>query len=174
VTPNLRKLLWAVALAGTLAAVVSVGGNDADSVEPVAREPRSVEERPAEERPATRTSKATKDMPVLKVGELKTRGLGEMSTDLFSIKSWYVPPPPPPPMPPPKPVAPPLPFTFIGRMIEEGQTAVFVSIQDRNQVLHVGDVVQGVWRVDAIDPTNMKLTYLPLNENKYLALGAAP
>lgn len=170
-TVNRKTLLWGAAVVGTLTAVISVSGNDPETVTvaPVARERNS-----SEARPARSPSKATKAPRLLKISDLDARGLGDMSTDLFAPKSWYVPPPPPPPMPPPKPVAPPLPFTFIGRMIEEGQTAVFVSIQDRNQVLRAGDVVQGVWRVDSIEPTNMKLTYLPLNENKYLALGAAP
>lgn len=169
-TVNRKTLLWAGAVAGTLAAVISVSGDDAETDAPAASKPHS-----RDQRPATRADKTAKAPPrELKVADLKARGLGDMATNLFETKSWYVPPPPPPPSPPPKPVAPPLPFSFIGRMIEEGQTAVFVSIQDRNQVLRVGDVVQGVWRVDAIDSTNMKLTYLPLNENKYLALGAAP
>jgi hypothetical protein len=165
-----KKLLWAVAVAGTVAAVFSVSESDTETVAPVARERHTT----ADARPTASAAKATKASRQLRMSDLKTRGLGDMTTDLFASKSWYVPPPPPPPAPPPKPVAPPLPFTFIGRMIEEGQTAVFVSIQDRNQVLRVGDVIQNVWRVDSIDPTNMKLTYLPLNENKYLALGAAP
>jgi hypothetical protein len=168
-TPNRKKVLWAVAIAGTVAAIFSVSDSDTETVAPVTRERHTTDARPA-----ASTAKATKASRQLRISDLKTRGLGDMTTDLFATKSWYVPPPPPPPMPPPKPVAPPLPFTFIGRMIEEGQTAVFVSVQDRNQVLRVGDVVQGVWRVDSIESTNMKLTYLPLNENKYLALGAAP
>jgi hypothetical protein len=159
-----------MALAGTVAAVVWVGGDDAEIAAPTTREHRS-----ADERPATRAGKAAnKELPVLSLNELKTRGLDDMKTDLFTSKSWYVPPPPPPPSPPPKPTPPPLPFTFIGRMIEGDRMAVFVGMQDRNQVLRVGDVVQNAWRVDAIEPTRMKLTYLPLNENQYLSLGAAP
>lgn len=171
-TPNRKKMLWAVAVAGTVAAVFSVSESDTEPVAPVTRERHTSDA--ARSTASTTAAKATKAPRQLRLSDLKTRGLGDMTTDLFASKSWYVPPPPPPPMPPPKPVAPPLPFTFIGRMIEEGQTAVFVSIQDRNQVLRVGDVIQNVWRVDSIDPTSMKLTYLPLNENKYLSLGAAP
>lgn len=168
-TPNRRKLLWSVALASTVAAIVWVSGNDAEIAAPATREHRS-----SDKRPATRANNASKELPVLSLNELKTRGLGDMKTDLFAAKSWYVPPPPPPPQPPPKPTAPPLPFAFLGRMIEGDHAAVFVSMQDRNQVVRVGDVIQSSWRVDAIEATRMKLTYLPLNENQYLALGAAP
>ena len=171
-TANRRKLLWAAALAGTVAAMVWVNnGNDAEIAAPAA--PRG--HRTGEQRPTERANKTTTELlPVLSLDNLKARGLGDMKTDLFVTKSWYVPPPPPPQQPPPKPTPPPLPFTFIGRMIEGNHAAVFVSIQDRNQVVRVGDVIQSAWRVDAIEPTRMKLTYLPLNENQYLALGAAP
>jgi hypothetical protein len=166
VTPNRRMLLWFMAVAGTVAAVVWVNGNEDDIAAPAAREHRA-----GDERPAHREGKATKELPELSLKALDTRGLDEMKTDLFASKSWYVPPPPPPP---PKPTAPPVPFTFIGRLIEGGRTAVFVSVGDRNQVLRVGDVVDSTWRVDAIETTRMKLTYLPLNQDQYLALGAAP
>lgn len=165
-TPNRRILLWGVAVAATLAAVASVGGND-EEIGAVAGQGR----RPGGEAPAHREGKITQPMPELTLGSLKTRGLDDMTADLFASKSWYVPPPPPPP---PKPVAPPPPFTVLGRQIEGNRVAVFVSAGDRNQVLRVGDVVDRVWRVDAIDSTRMTLVYLPLNENKYLVLGAAP
>jgi hypothetical protein len=167
VTPNRRMLLWSVAVAATLAAVAWVSNQDEDIAAPVAARDLHGDGG----RPAARPGKAGKELPELSLAGLDARGLDEMKTDLFASKSWYVPPPPPPP---PKPTAPPLPFTFLGRLIEGDQAAVFVSSGDRNQVLRVGDVVGGAWRVDAIEPTRMKFTYLPLNENQYLALGAAP
>lgn len=165
--PNRRTQVLIVALAGTLAAVAWVSGNDDEAGAPAARE-RTGAGRPHGE------TKAGPAMPDLRLAALDRRGLDDMKTDLFASKSWYVPPPPPPPQPPPKPTAPPLPFAYLGRMIDGGSTVVFVSSQDRNRILRVGDVVDQVWRVDAVEGSRMKFTYLPLNENKYLILGAAP
>ena len=165
-TPKRRLLLLAIVLAGALAAAAWVDGRDTEVAGPVVRERHA-----ADDRPAARETRSAKAVRELNLASLDARGLDDMKVDLFAAKSWYVAPPPPPP---PKPTAPPVPFVFIGRLIEGDRPAVFVTAGDRNQVLRAGDVVDGAWRVDAIEPTRMKLTYLPLNENQYLALGAAP
>ncbi len=164
--PDRRTLLMIVALAGTLAAVAWVNGSEDDLAAPAAPE------RAGAARGERGEARGKQELPVLNLAGLDARGLDDMKADLFTTKSWYVPPPPPPPTPPPKPVAPPLPFTFLGRMLDGGVTAVFVTSGGRNQVLHVGDVVDRVWRVDSIDLRRMTLTYLPLNETKFLVLGA--
>jgi hypothetical protein len=167
VKPNRRTQALIVALAGTLAAVAWVSGNDDEVSAPATRDRTGAVRTQGE-------AKAGPGTPELRLAALETRGLDDMKTDLFASKSWYVPPPPPPPQPPPKPTAPPLPFAYLGRMIDGGSTVVFVSSQDHNRILRVGDVVDRVWRVDAIEGSRMQFTYLPLNENKYLILGAAP
>lgn len=165
-TVNRRLLLLVVALAGTLAVVAWVDGKDSELAAPVVRE-RHV----GEGRSARIDAPAPKPARELDLAALNARGLDDMKVDVFAAKSWYVPPPPPPPA---KPTAPSVPFTFIGRLIQGDRPAVFVASGDRNQILHVGDVADGAWRVDAIEPNQMKLTYLPLNEAKYFALGVAP
>lgn len=164
--PSRRTLILFTALAGTLAATAWVSGNDDEVVAPVERPYRSGSAQSEYGKSAQEA-----EMPELQLAALDTRGLDDMKTDLFPVKSWYV-PPPSPPRAPAKPIAPPLPFTYIGRMIEDDGTAVFVTEQDRNRILRVGDVIDHVWRVDAIETSRMKFTYLPLNETKYLALGA--
>jgi hypothetical protein len=159
-----RTQLLIVALAATLGAVAWVSGSDDEIAAPAARADH-------ERRPEPGGDRTGGEMPALSLDGLDARGLDEMKTDLFAGKSWYVPPPPPPP---PKPMAPPVPFSFLGRLIEGDHAAVFVANGNRNQVVHIGDVVDTAWRVDAIGETEMKLTYLPLNEEKTLALGAAP
>jgi hypothetical protein len=165
-TPHSRLWILGLALVATLAAVAWVGEEE-EVAAPVVRE-RAATDDTTPRRDARRQQK---EMPTLDLARLDNRELGEPTIDLFAGKSWYVPPPPPPP---PKPVAPPVPFTFIGRLIESDGMAVFVAAADRNQVLRTGSVVDGVWRVEEIEPTRMKLTYLPLKETKYFALGAAP
>lgn len=163
-TPRRRLGLLAVALAATLGAVAWVGGEEEavdDVVAPVARNAASVPRARAPE----------KEPAALDLAALDARGMVDMKADLFAPKSWYVPPPPPPP---PKPVAPALPFTFLGRLVEADGAAVFVASGERNQVIRAGDVIDNTWRVEAIEPARVRFLYLPLNEEKYLALGAVP
>jgi hypothetical protein len=100
--------------------------------------------------------------------------------DLFPAVSWTAkaqeeaqrnaPPPPPPPKI--KPQAPPLPFTFMGRMIDGGQQIVFLVNGDRNLVVREGETFAGSYRVDKIDDQAVTLTYLPLRQKQRLAFAA--
>ena len=161
--PAARRLFWFVAIAGTVAAVAWVGGRD-DEVITVAGARRGG----GHGGDARAVSKGA--TPVLQMEQLEARAFEDMKTDLFAAKSWYV----PPPVVAQKPKPPPLPFTYSGRMIEDGRSTVFLVQQGRNQPVHSGDLLDNTWRVDAIGATSMTFTYLPLNESQTLALGAAP
>lgn len=91
--------------------------------------------------------------------------------------------PPPPPaalmpqsMPveePVVPVAPPLPYTVIGKKQEAGGWEVYLSKGDDTYLAHVGDTLDETYRVAAISPPTMTLVYLPLNEQQTLQIGAS-
>jgi hypothetical protein len=105
---------------------------------------------------------------------LPSRGaLAETASPLFSSHSWEPPPPKvkagPPPAPP-KPVAPPLPYTFAGRMLQDGTIYVFLARGDRVITAKQGDTIEGVYRVDSISETQVGLTYVPLNEKQALTV----
>lgn len=92
---------------------------------------------------------------------------------LFGRQDWTPPPPPPPePGPPPPPVAPPLPFTFIGKSLEEGKWEVYLASGERTHIAVEGGVIDGAWRVERIAPPLLTLTYLPLNKVQQLNIGA--
>ena len=100
--------------------------------------------------------------------------------DVFGRRDWTPPPPPPPPPvaqqvgpppPPPPPMAPPLPFTYLGKAAESGQWEVFLAIGDKTYVVRDKMVIDGKYRVDAIAPPNLTLTYLPLNQVQQLNIG---
>jgi hypothetical protein len=92
--------------------------------------------------------------------------------DLFSTRSWNPPPPPPPPpSPPAPPVAPPLPYTVIGKKQEAGAWEVYLTRSDQTFVAREGQVLEGTWRVDAIQPPNLSATYLPLGLPQSLPIG---
>jgi hypothetical protein len=87
------------------------------------------------------------------------------------------PPPPPapvdntPPPPPPPPSAPPLPFVYLGKAVGEGAWEVFLARGDQTYIVRNKMVIDGVYRVDAIAPPTLTLTYLPLNQVQQLNIG---
>lgn len=93
----------------------------------------------------------------------------ESATSPFGVKSWLRPPPPPPP---PKPVAPPLPFQYLGKLSDGEQTRIFLKHDDKHLVASSGDVIMGVYRVDEIGAGRMTFVYQPLNEKQQLAIGS--
>ena len=103
-------------------------------------------------------------------------GDGEVG-NLFGATSWYVPPPPPPPPPPPKPVppppptAPPMPFSFLGRYIEDGTLIILLVKGERIYTVSEGEVIEKTYRVERLHGGVLELTYLPLNIKQTISTG---
>jgi hypothetical protein len=92
----------------------------------------------------------------------------------FAGHSWYVPPPPAPVVhrEPPRPVAPPLPFSFMGQYVESGGRPVYYLVRgDKVYDVHVGDMIETTYRVESGGADKLTFTYLPLDERQTLALG---
>jgi len=97
---------------------------------------------------------------------------GNKSAGLFSTQSWVPPPPPPPkPAPPPPPTAPPLPFTYIGKKVEDATWEVYLTRGDQTFIVHEQSEIEGTYRVEAIKPPILTLTYLPLKQMQTLTVG---
>jgi hypothetical protein len=88
---------------------------------------------------------------------------------LFTPHSWYVPPPPPKvkpvvvaPPPPPKPVAPPAPFAYMGKLenVPCG-TQYFLSSNNRVYTVQKGQNIDASWRLEGEDENAVRLTHLP-------------
>jgi len=95
-------------------------------------------------------------------------------TNLFPEQTWYVPPPPPPPppyVPPPPPQAPALPFSYMGRWQEAGQTTYYLARGTAPVSVHAGQVLDGVWRLEPVTGGMLNFTYLPLNQTRSLRTG---
>ncbi|MFC5550650.1 hypothetical protein [Massilia aerilata] len=91
---------------------------------------------------------------------------------VFGRQDWTPPPPPPQPAPPPPPPsAPPLPFSFIGKSVADGVWEVYLARGDRTYVVRDKTLIDGTYRVDAIAPPVLTLTYLPLNTVQQLNIG---
>lgn len=92
-------------------------------------------------------------------------------TNLFPEQTWYVPPPPPPYVPPPPPQAPALPFSYMGRWQEAGQTTYYLARGIAPVSVHAGQVLDGVWRLEPVTGGMLNFTYLPLNQTRSLRAG---
>jgi len=68
-----------------------------------------------------------------------------------------------------KPVAPPLPFRYFGRLTENGKTEVFVMRGDDLLTIAPGQKI-GEYRVDQIAEASISFTYLPLKMKQTLDL----
>jgi hypothetical protein len=69
------------------------------------------------------------------------------------------------------PMAPPFPHAWVGRFNDSAQRAVVASAGS-TWVVSVGDVIEGLWRVDQIQERQMSLTYLPLQQSQSIAMKA--
>jgi len=106
---------------------------------------------------------------------LKRARMNVKKVDIFSAKSWYVPPPPAAPLPPAPPTAPPLPFTFLGKMLEsEGKLTIVLAGDNRVYLVSEGDTINDTYSVDGVEEGKLALTYLPLQIKQYINIGEAP
>lgn len=69
------------------------------------------------------------------------------------------------------PVAPPLPYLYMGKMIENGVLTIFLTRDNKPYVAHSGDILDNEYRINAIHPPLMEFTYLPLKQNQALNIG---
>jgi len=93
-----------------------------------------------------------------------------LAIDPFRSKSWYVAPPPPPP---PEPRAPALPFQYLGKLVEGGETKIFLARQGKNLIVRAGDVIDDTYAVQEISAGRLVFEYLPLKEKQLLSIGVS-
>ena len=97
---------------------------------------------------------------------------GEGFEAAFRSQDWAPPPAKlPPAPPPPPPAAPPLPFTFLGKASSAQGLEVYLARGDKTYIVHPKEVIEGTYRIDAIAPPMMTLTYLPLNQVQQINIG---
>jgi hypothetical protein len=73
--------------------------------------------------------------------------------------------------PPPAPGAPPMPFTYMGKMYSGPDTNVFLTQGDRSLIVHEGDTIDSIYRVERIADNEITLVYLPLGERQKIVIG---
>lgn len=70
-----------------------------------------------------------------------------------------------------EPAAPPLPFTYMGRVVENGSEAIFLATAQQNYMARSGDVLESHYRIDSIGDGQVVFTYLPLKSVQTLEIG---
>jgi hypothetical protein len=156
-------------LLAVLAAIAGFVAVDAAKDEPVVaiERPTSGPEanaQPQGQEPATPTQEAFV-VP-------QRQGLTTSESLLFESQTWQPPPPPPPPQvkvkpePPPPPTAPPLPYTYAGRLVHDGQLSLLIAKGDEVIAIREGQTLDGVYRVESITDKQITMVYLPLDQKQ--------
>jgi len=162
-----RRMLLGIALAATCAAAFidwPVSGET--SAAPQARA-AAVSAAPAETAAAVTTP--AEPAPAENAPPPLRERFETQAADAFAPKSWQPPPPPPPKPGPPK--APPLPFRYLGKVMQEGEVMAFLGHGARTHLARTGDILAD-YRIEDITPAEMTLVYLPLNEKQRLTFGS--
>jgi hypothetical protein len=68
------------------------------------------------------------------------------------------------------PRAPPLPFVYLGKMLDGKEVTAFVSQGGKTHLLRGGDTLRD-YRVDTITTSEITFVYLPLHEKQRLPIG---
>ena len=118
------------------------------------------------------------DAAVINLEKLKSRDLGKATRDPFVTAKPRAPkskrggaPRPVQTVVAPSPSAPPLPFTYMGKLMSEGEVAVFLVEGERNLIVHEGDTIDSLYRVERIAEGDITLLFLPLNERQTIVIG---
>ena len=163
-----RWVLWLVLLAG--AGALFLFDSPTPQVKGIvdAAAPKAASER-ATVAPAGEASRGANDAMILAIRPRPSPG--EVA-DAFAVRDWTPPPPPPPkPAAPPPPSAPPFPYAFFGKKLEDGAWQVFLRRDERILVVKTLDTIDDQYRVDEIRPPVMTVTYLPLSQQQSVPIG---
>jgi hypothetical protein len=80
------------------------------------------------------------------------------------------------PQAPSAPSAPPLPFRYLGKVIEDGKLAVFLNRGEQNYSVRAGEKrgqqIDTEYRVDKVTESSVTFTYLPLKTKQTLDIPA--
>jgi hypothetical protein len=153
--PILRRIFGGVAIVGALASVVA------------GRERPTLELAPA--RPAAPAAAAPQALDLDKLALRAEHPDAKKGVDPFAPRSFSPPAGAAAPAKPEKPVAPPLPFRYLGRMIEDGKLNVFLAHGEESLSVRAGSRI-GEYRVDKVTDSEVVFTYLPLKTKQSLPL----
>lgn len=131
----------------------------------------------AEPEPRRANDVAAAPAEPLDLEALERRKVAGIVPDLFQIRA---PAPPAPvrmaavPAPPPTPVAPPLPFRYLGRLEDQDGRQVFLESGPNVYSAGAGDTLDQRYRVESISDAAVTFRYLPLDIEQTLTIPRGP
>lgn len=125
--------------------------------------------------PASSASAPAAGGPPAALPERET--IGKPRGEVFAQRSWAPPPRPaaakaaaaPPPPPPP----PAMPYRVAGKIVYEGGAHIVLAKGDRVFWASEGETLDDGYRVDAITPDRVTLTYVPLDVAQHIAVASS-
>lgn len=92
--------------------------------------------------------------------------------DIFAVRSWEPPPVAAEMVVAEAPQAPPLPFRFLGRIVEaDRRPAYLLADESRVVVVRVGDLIGKNYRVEKYENGRLLFRYRPMNLRQALDVG---
>src|SRR5712691_10934021 len=98
--------------------------------------------------------------------------LGRIAADPFSAHSWMPRPKPAVVSAAPDPVAPPLPFRFAGQLHRDSGIEVYLARGEEIFTAREGDTLDGQYRVDSVNATEVSFVHLPSGARQTLQFSA--
>lgn len=113
------------------------------------------------------------------------------SSEDVAVVDLFAKPPPPPAAapeatsaaPPPvlpleaialPPTAPAFPYAVIGDWTEDRSTAAFLAARNEVKLIHINDLIDGVYRVQGLAPGKMIVIYVPMNQPQEITWSIQP
>lgn len=162
-----RRALGMLALLGAAASMMAMGNDEGHA--PARKERANLRQVAMTSSQPTETTRHASTMERVELermsGQSRRPDSGNEIGDAFNAVSWYVPPPPPPPPPPPQPMAPTLPFTYLGNFKNPDSPVQIIILGWAGRVYTVseGEVINSIYRVGPVTNGVLEFTYLPLN-----------
>lgn len=161
-----RWMIWGLLLAATMLAIWA----------PVPNEENVAQAKS----PLVAQVKRSPNLPVIEaVAE------DDSESDPFAPRAWEPPPVPPPAVAKPVPVqhqenispviasAPPLPFSYMGQLNDEGEQVVYLGRGEQLILVHANDTLEGVYKVLKMSANEIEFLHLPTGEKQILNMNTA-
>lgn len=140
---------------------------------------------PTEEQPVLHPRKERSHVPQLLSAALNSPASQEpewiaADTDPFAARTWGAPPPsaqekvlaPVAPLPPSVPEPQPLPFKFVGQMVDGSDRMVYLHLNEQVIVARNGDMLEGGYKVVEVTPTQIGFESLADGRRQSLSIPA--
>lgn len=93
--------------------------------------------------------------------------------DAFQPRNWLPPAPGPRPTPVARPMAPPLPFAYLGRIEDDGAITVYLRRGEDVILARQKTAIDSAYLLEEVFADRLVFTYVPLQQQQVLSLGAA-